>query len=70
MVLLSDAPGSKEGAAKLARWPVFLTTRNTKDGGQNDFLCVARSEETVHRRSFVFQLQELIPGRCIVRSGV
>ena len=65
LVLPSHAPGSKEGAAKLARWPVLSSTRNTKDGGQNDSLCIATSEETVHRRSFVFQLQQLIPGRWV-----
>ena len=62
LVLPSHAPGSKEGAAKLARWPVLSSTRNTKDGGQNDSLCIATSEETVHRRTIVFQRQQLIPG--------
>ena len=69
LVLPSHAPGSKEGAAKLARWPVLSSTRNTKDGGQNDSLCIATSEETVHRRSFVFQLQQLIP-RCRVNITI
>ena len=59
LVLPSHAPGSKEGAAKLARWPDL---RNTKDGGQNDSLCIATSEETVHRRTIVFRRQQLIPG--------
>ena len=62
LVLPSDAPGWKEGAAKLARWPVFSTTRNMKDGGVNDSLCIATSEETVHRRTIVFRRQQLIPG--------
>ena len=59
LVLPSDATGLKESAAKLAGWPLPSTTKNSKDGGVNDFLCVATSEETVHRRSFVFQLQHL-----------
>ena len=65
LVLPSHAPGSKEGAAKLARWPVLSSTRNTKDGGQNDSLCIATSEETVHRRTIVFQLEQLIPGHFV-----
>ena len=65
LVLPSDAPGWKEGAAKLARWPVFSTTRNMKDGGVNDSLCIATSEETVHRRTIVFQLEQLIPGHFV-----
>ena len=70
LVLPSDAPGSKEGAAKLARWPVLSSTRNTKDGGQNDSLCIATSEETVHRRTIVFKLQQLIPGRLVNNTSL
>ena len=57
--------GEKKARPSCLGWPVFSTTRNTKDGGQNDSLCVLTSEETVHRRSFVFQLQQLIPGRWV-----
>ena len=65
LVLRSDATGWKESMAKLAGWPLLSTTKNSKDGGVTDCLCVATSEETVHRRTIVFQPQQLIPGRLV-----
>ena len=70
LVLPSDATGGKESAAKLARWPLLSTTKNSKDGGVTDCLCVATSEETVHRRTIVFKLQQLIPGRLVNNTSL
>ena len=62
LVLPSHALGRKKARPSwLVGW-VLLSTRNTKDGGQNDSLCIATSEETVHRRTIVFRRQQLIPG--------